>query len=179
MQLRDAALAGYRVSAHKGVGRDLLDSDSNKSDYDWSHLLFLPLEYAQSVLHYCSLECFTSVQGEWIAHMQLKCTMNPPVSGCMYLLKLSHQSHMVVVVVWCTRASQPVFFGEICCFMHTKFIACFGTAGSWHLRTHHSPHHQTRKPWWRQCNNRWLSGKFSHWSLQSKLQGWVYCWKIG
>jgi hypothetical protein len=25
--------------------------------------------------------------------------MNPPVSGCMYLLKLSHQSHMVVVVV--------------------------------------------------------------------------------
>ncbi|CAK9263763.1 unnamed protein product, partial [Sphagnum jensenii] len=34
-QLRDAALTGYRVSAHKGVGRDLLDSDSNKSDYDW------------------------------------------------------------------------------------------------------------------------------------------------
>ncbi|CAM6067042.1 unnamed protein product [Sphagnum tenellum] len=34
-QLRDAALRGYRVSAHKGVGRDLLDSDSNKSDYDW------------------------------------------------------------------------------------------------------------------------------------------------
>lgn len=62
-QLRDAALRGYQVSAHKGVGRDLLDSDSNKSDYDWSHLLFLPLEYAQSVLHYCSLECFTSVQG--------------------------------------------------------------------------------------------------------------------